>query len=1252
MADGAPTVTYPPELPISELVDELGRAISAHQVVVVAGETGSGKSTQLPKICLALGRGDVANSGARIGHTQPRRIAARSIAERVADELGTDVGDVVGYAVRFNDRVGAATRIKLMTDGILLAEIQRDRMLRSYDTLIIDEAHERSLNIDFLLGYLKQLLPRRPDLRVIITSATIDTERFSEHFDDAPVIEVSGRTHPVEIRYRPLSGPEVAEERDQTEGICDAVVELSREGPGDVLVFCSGEREIRDAAEALEELTGERGKLRGTEIFPLYARLPSAEQQKVFKPHVGRRVVVATNVAETSLTVPGILSVVDPGTARISRFNNRTKVQRLPIEPVSQASANQRAGRCGRVAPGVCIRLYAEDDFDARPEFTEPEIQRTNLSSVILQMAALGLGDIEAFPFVQPPESRSIRDGIAVLEELGAVDPDLEPGTKEWLTPLGRRLARLPVDPRLARMVIEAGHTNCLSEVLVIAAGLSLQDPRERPSDKRQVADEHHQRFIDGQSDFLGLLHLWNYVSDEKRARTSNQFRRMCRKEFLNYSRLREWQDLHSQLKRVAKDLGLKANRQPADPDDIHRALLAGLLSQVGQVRPKEKSKKGQRPRGREFTGARAARFAIAPGQALSGQAAPEWVMVGELVETNRLWARMVAPIDPAWIEELADHLVTRSYDEPVWDEERGSSVVTERVSHYGLPLVTGRQVQYVRIDPAGARDLFIEHALVDGEWAANDELINQREAVLDQVRDVEARTRNPEFGIDRRSLFRFFDERIGPDIATAKAFDRWWRRVKEAEPHLLSLTPSDARATEPPDGIETDFPDVWPDESRRLRLLYEFDVDSDADGVTIEVPVADLGAIEQSTFDWQVPGLRAELVESLLRSLPRELRKNFVPVPETVVEILPSLNPALPLRNELANVLTTRSGVLVEPRHIRLDTVPAHLRPTFLLLDEAGEPFLESKDLAALRNAMDEHVRSSLATTTHRVERHGLRTWTAETWPSGEIPTEVTTEGSGHRVKAYPALSPVGEAVDLVMTASVDEQADLHWQGLQRLLRFAMASPVKQLDRLLSNDAKLALAAQQVGRASWYNDAVATALDSVMERSGAPVWTHRGFELLVASCRAEFPEALAAVASEIEKLAPMVGRLELLFGADRSASLEASTVDARAHLSRLVYEGFLSGVGLARLPDISRYVQAIEYRMDRLPEDPSRDRDLMLQCRSIEAEYAGLRVPWSVAYEDIAWMLEEYRVSLLAQPIGAVGPVSDKRIRKAIRDL
>ncbi|HTI21481.1 MAG TPA: ATP-dependent RNA helicase HrpA, partial [Kutzneria sp.] len=816
-----PRIDYPEELPVSQRRQDILDVIRDNQVVIVAGETGSGKTTQLPKICLELGRG----LRGVIGHTQPRRIAARTVAERVAEELRTELGKVVGYKVRFTDQVGDDTLVKLMTDGILLAEIQSDRLLSRYDTLIIDEAHERSLNIDFILGYVKQLLPRRPDLKVIITSATIDPERFSRHFGDAPIVEVSGRTYPVETRYRPVIDPEDPDadpDRDQVQAILDAVDELQAEGPGDILVFLSGEREIRDTADALS-----KQDLRNTEILPLYARLSVGEQHRVFQRHTGRRVVLATNVAETSLTVPGIKYVIDPGNARISRYSHRLKVQRLPIEPISQASANQRKGRCGRVSEGICIRLYSEEDFESRPEFTDAEILRTNLASVILQMIAAGLGDIAAFPFIDPPDRRNINDGIGLLQELGALD-------KDKLTPIGRRLSQLPVDPRLARMVVAAEENGCVREVMVIAAALSIQDPRERPTEQQEQAQQQHARFRDNDSDFISFLNLWNYLREQQKELSSNQFRKMCRAEFLNYLRVREWQDIYAQLRQVVKAQGVSVNGGDIDTKGIHLSLLTGLLSHLGM---KDVVTKGVPRKGpTEYLGARGAKFAIFPGSALSRQQ-PQWVMAAELVETSRLWARTVAKIEPEWAEKLGAHLVKRNYSEPHWEAKQGAVIAVEKVTLYGLPIVAARRINYGRIDPEVSRELFIRHALVDGEWRTSHQFFHHNRQLLDDVEKLEDRVRRRNIKVDDETLFDFYDKRVGAEVVSVRHFDTWWKKTRREQPDLLTFDP-DMLINDSADGVTVaDYPDHWTQGGVQLPLTYRFEPGRRDDGVTVRVP-------------------------------------------------------------------------------------------------------------------------------------------------------------------------------------------------------------------------------------------------------------------------------------------------------------------------------------------------------------------------------------------------------------------------------
>ncbi|MGI9598153.1 MAG: ATP-dependent RNA helicase HrpA, partial [Acidimicrobiales bacterium] len=1256
-------LAYPPELPIVDRRRELVEAIRDNQVLIVAGETGSGKSTQLPKLCIEAGRG----AGGLIGHTQPRRLAARSIAERICEETESEVGDLIGYAFRFNDRVGPRTRVKLMTDGILLAEIQRDRKLSRYDTLIIDEAHERSLNIDFILGYVKQLLPRRPDLKVIVTSATIDTERFSQHFGDAPIIEVSGRTYPVEVRYQPIDGPDVDEPRSQTDAICDAVTALQREGPGDMLVFLAGERDIRETADALGDLS-----LTNTEVFPLYARLSSAEQHRVFKPHRGRRVVLATNVAETSVTVPGIRFVIDPGTARISRYNRRTKVQRLPIEAVSQASADQRAGRCGRIGPGVCVRLYAEDDYNAREEFTEPEIKRTNLASVILQMASLGLGDIAAFPFVEPPDHRSINDGIQLLEELDALDPDHH-GTKRWLTPMGRELAKLPVDPRFGRMIIEATDNSVLDEVTIIVAGLSIQDPRERPTDQQQAADESHRRFADDKSDFMTLLNLWSYVQSERKGRSTGQYRRMCRREFLNYNRIREWQDIHKQLGQTTRELGYRRRGNKLGEkelaDAIHRSLLAGLLSHIGMkdlkaqrdAKQKNSSSKrndtNRRPARAEFIGARNARFAIAPGSALTRQA-PNWVMAAELVETNRMWGRMAAPIDPRWAEDLASYLVTRTYTDPTWDATQGVAHTTERVTLYGLPLANNRRITVGSVNEELGRELFIHHALVEDDWETDHDFARHNRQVIDEVEELEARTRRRDLLVEQQIRHDFFEGRIPAHITSARHFNRWWKKVRVKDPELLSLHTTDLLA-ETATTVDGDgFPDVWMQGDIELELAYQFDTSSHVDGVSVHVPVEVLNQLDPAPFQWSVPGMRLELVSSLVRSLPKATRKALMPINETVAELLPELDPtAGGLYESLRHHLGVRAGVTIARDGFDLDRVPDHLRPTFRVINDQLEVLAEGKNLVALQELMAERVKetlSDLAAATTDIQRSGLRSWNF-----GDLPREIETAGPTHTIRAFPALVDEEDSVAIRLFADRAEQDDAMWLGTRRLVRLQLPSPVRRFDGLLSNRTKLHLATAPVqGKAQWYNDCINAAIDDSIATAGGPAWTEAGFAALVERAGHDLAGNLERAANAVAPIVEDLTELDPVLAGLEGTSVDVSVRDIRAHLARLTYPGFVAGVGLDRIDDIGRYLAAIRYRAEHLTESPSRDLNSAAVCVEVEQRHARMVAELGMTpdLEEVTWMLEELRVSSFAQHLKGQGPskkkVSATRIDRKLSDI
>jgi ATP-dependent helicase HrpA len=1223
-----PEPRYPEGLPVSERKDELVAAIRDHQVVIVAGETGSGKSTQLPKICLEAGQG----VRGLIGHTQPRRLAARTIAERISEELGSELGDQVGYTVRFTDRVGDKTLIKVMTDGILLAEIQRDRTLSRYDTLIVDEAHERSLNIDFILGYLKQLLPSRPDLKVVVTSATIDTERFSQHFDGAPVVEVTGRSFPVEVRYRPV-GEEEDDDRDQVQAITDAVEELAREGPGDVLVFLSGEREIRDTADALARL-----ELRGTEVLPLYARLSSAEQHRVFEPHTGRRVVLATNVAETSLTVPGIRYVVDPGTARISRYNRRTKVQRLPIEAISQASANQRAGRCGRVAPGICIRLFSEEDFASRPAFTDPEVLRTNLASVILQMTNIGLGDVAAFPFVEPPDARSIKDGVDLLHELGAFDAGTDE-TARRLTRTGRSLAQLPIDPRLGRMVLEAERHGCVAEVMVIAAALSIQDPRERPTGKEQAAAELHARFRDGQSDFLAYLRLWEHLREQQAARSSNQFRRMCKAEHINYLRSREWQDIHSQLRQVLRSLGIKPNTEPASPDQVHQALLAGLLSHIGM-------RDGQR---QELLGARNARFAIAPGSTLFKKP-PQWVMAAELVETNRLWGRVAAPIKPEWAERLGAHLVKRSYGEPWWDARRGAAMADERVTLYGLPIVAGRKVAYDKVDPAAARTMLIDNALLDDGWQTHHAFLQANRALVEEVRALEGRVRRRDILVAEDAIFDLYDQRIPAEVTSTRRFDRWWKQERQVRPDLLTFTVEDLIDPAAGDISAAAYPEVWHQGDLALALSYEYDPTSDLDGVTVDVPLPHLDRVRAEGFDWQVPGLREELVTALVRALPKGHRRQLGPAPDHAARFLERNGPAGgPLLDTLARFLSTTVGEAIPPTSFQLDRVPDHLRITFRVISRLGRPLAWSKDLDALRAHLRSKLQPAIRDAAQSVEREGLTAWTI-----GTLPRSVTTETGGYRGTAYPALVDEDGTVAVRTFADPVEQRRAMWAGTRRLLLLTAGSPVPALQRLLRNETKLALASSPYATyEQLLEDCATAALDHVLAEAGGPVWDEAAYADLHRTVRDELVDTAVRLAVLAGKVLAEARRIEQRLDGLTAEVLQPSLTDIHVQLARLVHAGFVTAAGAARLAELPRYLQAISHRLDKLVKDPHRDRSLLLRVQRVEDAVAVVRgAAPDAEVARVRWMVEELRVSLFAQALGTPGPVSEQRILKEVERL
>jgi ATP-dependent helicase HrpA len=1293
-----PVITYPPELPVSQLKDEIAEVIRDHQVVIIAGETGSGKTTQLPKICLELGRGVTG----QIGHTQPRRIAARTVAERIAEELGTEPGAAVGYKVRFTDTSSDGTLVKVMTDGILLTEMQRDRQLLRYDTLIIDEAHERSLNIDFILGYLRQLLPSRPDLKVIITSATIDPERFSKHFAEgesgqhsaegesgqhsaegesgqhsaegesgqhgggAPVIEVSGRTYPVEIRYRPLAAADVGdgaepgprgEPRDQIQAIDEAVTELMSAGPGDILVFLSGEREIRDTAEALAG----RG---GLEVLPLYARLSAAEQHRVFHPHRGRRVVLATNVAETSLTVPGIRYVIDPGSARISRYSHRTKVQRLPIEPISQASASQRTGRCGRTSDGICIRLYSEEDFASRPEFTDPEILRTNLASVILRMAALDLGEVADFPFVDPPDSRNVADGIRLLEELGAVSSGC--GSLR-LTALGQKLARLPLDPRLGRMILEAGRNGCAREVLIIASALSIQDPRERPADAREAADARHARFAEPGSDFLTFVTLWDYLRDQQRELSSSAFRRMCRREYLHYLRVREWQDVYGQLRQAARELDIvvgpdRAAAKPADPDRgavkpadpearypadlsdrVHVSLLAGLLSHIGMNETDQKTR-GKRRGPAEFAGARGARFAIFRDSVLARNP-PQWVVAAELVETSRLWARTVARIEPEWAESLAAHLVRRTYSEPRWDARRGAAMAAEKVTLYGLPIVAARQVGYGRVDPAAARDLFIRSALVEGDWQTRHRFFHDNRRLLEEAGDLERRARRRGIVVDDDALFDFYDRRIPASVTSARHFDTWWKKARATDPGLLAFSPADLVGPAAEQVSPADYPVRW----GGLPLSYEFAPGAADDGVTVDVPLAELNQVDAGEFGWQVPGLRQELVTELIRSLPKQLRTAFVPAPDTARAVLARLGPPRgDLLAALGAELGRLGGVHIPREAWDLSRLPAHLTITYRVLD--GDRVLAAgKDLTALRRELRPRLQATLSQAARGITRSGLRGWDL-----GSL-QRVFDDG---RVRAYPALADAGDAVDIRLFDTEAEASAAMWRGTRRLILLQVPSGVRAVASALPVNVKLAMSRHPYPNAiALLDDCAACAADQIIADAGGPAWDAAGFARILAAARSALPAATADVVGVVGRVLAEAHEAEAGLGR-ASPALAPAVTDMRAQLAGLIYPGFVADTGSRHLPDLVRYLRAITRRLEKAPEDPGRDADRMTVVHRVTDAYRQVTGELAAAGRGgdddraVRWMIEELRVSLFAQTLGTPVRVSEQRILTALDHL
>ncbi len=1227
-----PRPKFPDDLPVVQRRDEIAAAIAANQVVILCGETGSGKTTQLPKICLELGRG----VDGMIGHTQPRRIAARSVAQRIADEIGTPLGQAVGYKVRFGDKTSADTYVKVMTDGILLAEIQTDRLLEQYDTIIIDEAHERSLNIDFLLGYLRQVLPQRPDLKVIVTSATIDPERFSRHFDNAPIILVSGRTYEVEVRYRPLKSddPEdLEDEREQADAIVDAVNELARHGNGDVLVFLSGEREIREAAEELR-----KHHPPGTQILPLYARLSAAEQQEVFKPHGRRRIVLATNVAETSLTVPGIRYVVDTGLARISRYSARTKVQRLPIEPISRASADQRKGRCGRVAAGVCIRLYSEEDFDQRPQFTDPEILRTNLAAVILQMKWARLGDIETFPFVERPDPRLVRDGYLTLHELGAVDDENE------LTQLGRHLGRLPVDPRIGRMILAAERENCLDEVLVIAAGLSVQDVRDRPGELAQVADEAHQQFVDEASDFLGYLKIWDFFQEKRKNLSHSQLRKQIKNQFLSYNRLREWADVHEQLMNVVGDLGWHPNDNPAGPDRVHRALLTGLLSNVGT-----------RTDSAEYAGTRGAKFFIFPGSVLYKRK-PDWLMAAELVETTRLYARTTAKVTPEWIERAAEHLLKRTYTDPQWNAQRADVTAGERVSLRGLILVPHRTVPYGPIDPRTSREVFIHHALVEGDFRTGAPFLKHNMDLLHGVTTLEAKARRRDLVADVVQRHRFYDRRVPADVYNGPLFDRWRKEAERAEPKLLFMSPPDVMRADAEPVAAADYPDEVGVGKLTFPLTYVNDVARPDDGVTATIPLALLNQVPAGPFEWLIPGWLHEKVVELIRTLPKAVRVRLVPAPEAAARAVAGTagaGRAAPFFEAIAHQLGKIVGEVIPPSAFDLAGLPPFLRMHFRVTDAAGKVVASGRDLGLLRAQLGVKARESFAAlppTEHTREK-------VTRWDFGDLPERVEIHRAGATYSGYPAIVDGEATVAIRVLDSREASVAANRVGVRRLFMLQLEGELRQLTRGLTHVEEMTRAYKPLGTwAELKAHVIAASVDRALFPGPADVRTHAGFVALAQEGWRRLPTATREMNGLAFEVLSLFAPLNATLSKEYPPLLLDSVNDARQQLRWLVPKNVLTATPPAWLPHLPRYLKGLQVRVTKLLNAGlGRDQQHLADVRPLERGYVERRAALAArgrvdpALVTAWWTMQELRVSLFAQELRTAEKVSVQRVEKLL---
>lgn len=1242
-----PKPDFDDALPVNQKLADIKTAIERHQVVIICGETGSGKTTQLPKICLELGRG----VHGLIGHTQPRRLAARSVASRIAQELKSTLGEHVGFKVRFTDKLSEKSVIKLMTDGIMLAETQTDRYLEAYDTIIIDEAHERSLNIDFLLGYLKQLLPRRPDLKVIVTSATIDADRFSRHFDGAPVIEVSGRTYPVEVRYRPLAQRDEDEREVEMEGaIVDAVDELSRQGPGDMLVFLPGEREIRETAEKLR-----KAGIRGYEILPLFARLSNEDQQKIFKPSGGRRIVLATNVAETSLTVPGIKYVIDTGQARINRYSPRAKVEQLQVEKISQAAARQRAGRCGRVEAGICVRLYSEDDFNQRPAFTDPEIVRSNLAAVILRMAALRLGKVDAFPFLEAPSSRLIADGYQVLTELGAVDD------KGELTSVGKELARIPVDPKVGRLLLAGRDFGCVREVLIIAAALSVQDPRERPFEAREAAERAQARFNDEKSDFLSFLHLWDFFSDALKHKKSNRLLiNTCHEHFLSHLRLREWRELHAQLADIASELGLikreQAHADAEQPDaqmtqkkrqqldavayeNLHKALVTGLIGNLGMKNQGSD----------DYQGTRGVNFHVFPGSGLK-KAKPKWLVAAELVETTRLYARCVAKIEPEWVEKLAPHLVKYHYFDPHWEKSRGEVVASERVTLYGLTLVPRRPVSYGRIAPVEARELFIRGALVNMEYVSNAPFFQRNQQLIREVEQLEHKARRQDVLVDEEALFAFYSERIPAEVVDAASFEAWRKEAEKTDAKLLHLTREELMRHAAQHVTENQFPEWLELEDGRLKLRYRFEPNHPLDGVTLDVPLAILNRLQPAAFEWLVPGMVREKLQQLIKGLPKQIRRCCVPVPDFVTRFLSgNPDPQQPIAPQLARfILRETGGVKVDIDDFRAQELPAHLLFNFRVIDDGKQEIGLGRDLLALQKQFGQAAQLTFRDTSAEFERDEV-----SSWDFGELPESIQFARGRQQLTGYPALTLEQDkvAIRLFDTQLVAERH--HRQGVIRLLQLQLKEQMKQLSKGLPGMTQLGLQLRAVANVDeLLADAIACICDRAFIGDDALPRNEKAFNDQKTRARTRLPAVIQAVTQYLGQVAAEYGPLSVKMQKHKLG------YELQQQLAKLVYKGFMAATPWSQLPHLPRYMRAMGLRMDKQPANPQRDgqrgaeiRDLWQKWETRVAEENEAEGA-SQALLDFRWQIEELRVSLFAQELKTPYPVSAKRLLKLWSEL